>query len=302
MTYQKLRGIDFFKVIHSEKKAREWIWKTRFPDSGFQCRSCAHTDFFPHYTRPEVRTCKKCRIETRLRAGTIFEASKLPLLVWLRAIHLLMQGKRGISALELQRVLKIKSYYTAWQMLHKIRAALRDRDERYKLRGLVELDGTCFGRRKRGNQKSVLIAIESKDWVDEKKRTKVGAGFAKVTVTPETRETIQPFVDQALEKGSWVNTDGKQSYRELKNVEMDYQTAQNLIRLDGWLPWVHKFISNAKTWLLGTHHGVEAKYLDRYLAEYTYRFNRRHDPDSLFHRALKACTLAQPRPAYVLFR
>ena len=52
---------------------------------------------------------------------------------------------------------------------------------------------------------------------------------------------------------------------------------------------MHRFISNAKTWLLGTHHGIDAKYLDRYMAEYTYRFNRRHDPDSLFHRALYAC-------------
>jgi len=301
MTYKKLSGIDFFKVMNSEKRAREWIWRTRFGEAGFRCRDCGEEKYYELQTRIEVRTCKGCLKQTRLRAGTIFEASKLPLLVWLRAIHLLMQGKRGISALETKRMLKLKSYDTTWKMLHKIRVALKDRDERYRLKGLVELDGTCFGRRKSGNQKPVLVAIESKDWVDERGEAKVGAGFAKVSVTPETRETIQPFVNQALEKGSWVNTDGKQSYRELENVEVDYQTSQNLIALDGWLPWVHKFISNAKTWLLGTHHGVEAKYLDRYLAEYTYRFNRRHDPDSLFHRALKACTLAQPRTACALF-
>ena len=299
--YERLSGVEFFRVIDSEKEARDCVWKTRFGEKGFECRSCGHKDFFPHHTRPEVRTCKKCRIETRLRAGTIFESSKLPLLLWLRAIHLQMQGKRGISALELKRILKMKSYQTAWTLLHKIRAALKDRDERYKLKGLVELDGAYFGQKKTRNQAPVLVAVESKDWVDEKGNTKPKAGFAKVALAPETRETIQPFVNQAMEKGSWVNTDGKQSYWKLENVEVDYQTTQNLIRLDGWLPWVHKFISNAKTWLLGTHHGIRVKYLDRYLAEYTYRFNRRHDPDSLFHRALKACTLAQPRPAYVLF-
>lgn len=301
MVYRKLSGIDFFKVMNSEKRAREWIWKTRFGEKGFQCRGCGEEKYYEIATRPEVRTCKTCLKQIRLRAGTIFEASKLPLLVWLRAIHLLMQGKRGISALELKRVLKLKSYDTTWKMLHKIRAALKDRDERYRLKSLVELDGAYFGHRKTKNQGAVLMAIESKDWVDERGRTKVGAGFAKVSVAPERPETAQAFVNQAIEKGTWVNTDGQQAYWNLENVEVDYQTSQNLIRLDGWLPWVHKFISHAKTWIRGTHHGIRAKYLDRYLAEYTYRFNRRHDPDSLFHRALKACTLAQPRTACALF-
>lgn len=215
MVYKKLSGVDFFKVINSEERAREWIWKTRFGESGFRCPTCKEEKYYGLQTRPEVRTCKRCLKQIRLRAGTIFESSKLPLLIWLRAIQLLMQGKRGISALELKRVLKLKSYDTTWRMLHKIRVALKDRDERYRLKGLVELDGTCFGRRKRGNQKPVLVAIESKDWVDERGKAKVGAGFAKVAVTPETRESIQPFVDQALEKGSCVNTDGKQSYWKL---------------------------------------------------------------------------------------
>ncbi|MCB9025126.1 MAG: transposase [Bdellovibrionaceae bacterium] len=60
-------------------------------------------------------------------------------------------------------------------------------------------------------------------------------------------------------------------------------------------------MSNAKTWILGTHHGLQSsKYLELYLAEYTYRFNRRHDPDGLFHRALKACSIAIPKTNYEL--
>ena len=70
--------------------------------------------------------------------------------------------------------------------------------------------------------------------------------------------------------------------------------------MNEWLPWVHKFISNAKAFLIGTHHGVEAKHLERYLAEYTYRFNRRHDPNGLFARAVTACSLATPITAQAL--
>ena len=63
---------------------------------------------------------------------------------------------------------------------------------------------------------------------------------------------------------------------------------------DRWRPWVHKFISNAKAWVNGTHHGIKYKHLARYLAEYTCRFNRRHDVSRLFHRALVACAIAKP--------
>ena len=147
-----------------------------------------------------------------------------------------------------------------------------------------------------------MAAIESKDWVDEKGRQKSKAGFAKVMVAPETQERAQAFVDQAIEKDSMVNTDAAPALTGLKNVDADHQVMGNdPVVLDRWLPWVHKFISNAKAWLVGTHHGVESQYLARYLGEYTFRFNRRHDPDSLFHRALTACALAQPKTAQVLF-
>ena len=297
MTYQRFSRAQFFKTFNTEQKVRDWLWQTRFP-SGFQCPHCKFPDFYQHTSRPEVRTCQQCLKQIRLRAGTLFEHSKLPLRIWLQAIQLLMQGKRGISALELKRVLKIGSYQTAWLMLQKIRAALKDRDQHYKLQGLIELDGTFFGHKK--NKKPVLLAVESKDWVDDNGRPRPRAGFAKVVLTEETKENAQAFVDQNIEKDSLLHTDRKNIYPTLKNVEVDSLTTQNLLFLDGWLPWVHKFISNAKTWILGTHHGVRAKYLDKYLGEFTYRFNRRHDPDGLFQRALSACALASPRRAYAL--
>jgi hypothetical protein len=226
----------------------------------------------------------------------MFRDSKVPVLTWLRAIFLAMQDKRGVSALQLMRQLGLRSYATAWGMLHKIREALRQRDEGYMLKGpVVELDGARFGRQETGNQSEVLTAIETKDWVDEKGRPRSKAGFAKVAVAPETKAEAQAFVDQAITPGTLVNTDGGHALRDLKGVDADYQvTDQDPEIIRGWLPWVHRFISNAKTWLLGTHHGIDAKYLPRYMAEYAYRFNRRHDPDSLFHRALFACAIAKP--------
>ncbi len=149
----------------------------------------------------------------------------------------------------------------------------------------------------------MLVAIETKDWVDSKGRPKSRAGFAKVMVGDETKKNAQAFVSNAIVEGSMVNTDGSPSLINLTGVDVDYRVVgTDKEILDHWLPWVHKFIGNAKVWLLGTHHGVESKYLAQYLAEYTFRFNRRHDPNSLFSRALFACVVANPARSGTLFR
>lgn len=302
MGYERMRSGQLFQDIDTEEKAREWVWRSRYGGKAFVCPHCGDERYWQHKTRAEVRECLGCHRQTRLRAGTIFQHSKLPMLTWIRAIAFVMQGKRGVSALELKRQLGMSSYGTTWVMLQKIREGLRQRDERYQLKELVELDGATFGNRETENQAGVLIAIETKAWVDDQGRAKSKAGFAKVMVTSENKQQAQVFVDHAIAPGALVNTDASSSFRDLQRVDVDYQVTKNDPHLlDRWLPWVHKFISNAKAWLLGTHHGVEAKYLAQYLGEYTFRFNRRHDPDSLFHRALTACALATPKTAQVLF-
>jgi len=299
--YKSMKTHEFFMQIQTEEQAREWIWKSRFGRDGFQCPHCKEKKYYRHISRPEIRTCRGCLRQIRVRAGTIFEHSKIPLLIWLRAIFFVMQGKRGMSALELKRLLDMRSYATVWLMLKKLREALKERDDKYKIEKLVELDGATFGKREKSTQVTVLVAVESRDWIDENGELKSKAGFAKIKMTSESKIRAQEFVNEYIKPGSMVNTDGNNSYTKLKNVDHDYRVIEaNPEILNHWLPWVHKFISNAKTWLLGTHHGVGPKNIGRYLAEYTYRFNRRHDPDSLFHRALKACCLATPKTAYAL--
>ena len=303
MKYQQMRFTKVLKELDSEEKARIWIWLAKFDGKEFACPKCQNERYYQHHKNPEVRECKKCHFEVRLRANTIFQKSKIPLLIWLKAICFVTQGKRGISALELQMELEMKCYETTWIVLHKIREALRQRDETYKLKNIIELDGSVFGKKQTGNQTEVLVAVETKEWIDRKGQKKSKAGFAKVVVASETKKEAQTFVDNAIEKGTMVNTDGSRSFINLENVDVDYQvTGTNQEVIDRWLPWVHKFISNAKSWIVGTYHGVESKYLGQYLAEYTFRFNRRHDPESLFFRALGACVHAKPTVSQVLFR
>ena len=137
--------------------------------------------------------------------------------------------------------------------------------------------------------------------MDQQGRTQSRAGFAKILVAQETKENAQTLVDTGIQAGAMVNTDGSPSLRNLDRVDVDYQVVSGDREIcDRWLPWVHRFISNAKAWINGTHHGIKHKHLARYLAEYTYRFNRRHDVNRLFHRALVACASARPVPLCAL--
>ncbi len=157
MFYEEYTSERFFSEITTEEDARNLIWHSRFNGKDFKCPHCHSEQFYAIKSRLEVRTCKACRRQTRVRAGTLFEASKTPLLIWVKALFYVMQGKRGISALELQRHLGLKSYGLVWSMLQKIRMALQQRDENYQLEnGVVELDAGTFGRHKTSNQGDVL--------------------------------------------------------------------------------------------------------------------------------------------------
>ena len=229
--------------------------------------------------------------------------SHLPLLTWLRAVYLMTSGKRGISALELQRHLGLTRYETALNLTKKIRRALWQRDEGRRLKGVVEFDGTAFGKRASGNQKGVLVAVETKEFTGKNGDIRKKAGLAKVYMGRETRKETRKFFDEALEKGSTIRTDGAKAYVYNRPPGYSFDSKDMLEdpgRLDEHLPWVSRFTSNAKAWIIGTHHGVRAKYLRYYLAEYVYRFNRRHDVEGLFSRALRACCAANPITLHAL--
>lgn len=125
MKYDQMTITEFFNEVDTEEAARKMVWRYKYGGKEFVCPHCGNERGYQHHTRPEVKSCTKCDRQIRVRAGTIFESSKMPLLTWARAIFIVMQGKRGVSALELYRQLGMKSYGTTWVMLMKIRRALQ---------------------------------------------------------------------------------------------------------------------------------------------------------------------------------
>jgi transposase-like protein len=208
--------------------------------------------------------------------------------------------KNGASASGLQRVLGLGSYETAWTWLHKLRRAMV-RPGRDRLSGRVEVDETYWGREEqkvRGRQtgdKALIVIAAQEDGQ--------GIGRIRLRRIPDgSAESLMPFIEEAIEPGSVVHTDGWIGYDPLKSkgyhhritfLKGQRQTAAQL------LPRVHLVASLLKRWLLGTHQGaVSREHLDYYLDEFTFRFNPRNSRSrgKLFQRLAEQAVAVGPAP------
>jgi len=272
---------------------------------GVVCSQCGGKE---HYWKSDKwqYECKSCKTRTTLKSGTVMHGSQLPLRYWFVAMHLLTATKKSFSAVELQRQLGHKYYEPIWAMLHKLRLAMGKRDERYILSGQIELDEGFFSteikeeekeeplKRGRGSQKKtkVLVVAESKEV--EGKATKKGkprkVGFIKMNVIQDLKaETINNQVSSNISEDATLITDDSTSYVELEDfVEQHKAQVIPKEKIGEILPWVHLAISNTKRMLLDIHHNIKPEYLQGYLNEFCYNFNRRYFGEALFDRLLVA--------------
>ena len=300
--YSERSLLGFQKAFATEEACAQHLQAMRWPE-GFVCPHCGHPEAWAIRTR-QLLDCKGCRSKVSVTAGTIFHKTRTPLVKWYWLLYRMALDKIGVSVAEMQRVLEIKDYKTAWLMAHKVRKAMADRDARYRLAGLIEMDDAFFGprgtRRGRGSERkrTVLCAVSLyRDRAGEER-----PGFAHLRVVDDaSAKTIEEFLDrlgcgvttpegrQLLET---IRSDGWRAYgRAAKGKDVthcrvvlrDPKAAGKL------LPWVHRVISNAKAVIRGAHRGVSEKHLQAYLSEIAYRFNRRYWEKELFDRLVKAC-------------
>src|SRR5690606_27248868 len=110
---------------------------------GVTCGRCSHTEHYWIKSQWSYE-CKKCRSRTSLRSGTIMQSSNLSFLIWYKTMFLLTATKKGFSSKEIQRQLGLKRYEPVWSMVRKLRKAMGNRDDRYTLEGMIEMDeGYC---------------------------------------------------------------------------------------------------------------------------------------------------------------
>jgi transposase-like protein len=257
----------------------------RWPQ-GFVCDKCQHDKSYHLDSRPRIYECANCGHQHSVTAGCIFHKTRTPLRKWFMAMYLIGHDKRGVSAMFISEELDIR-YESAWLMCHKIRHALTERDE-FRLAEFIEIDETFVGGRRQkgnrgrahGNGKSLVVAAVEKVLPPKGKKGIKGqahrAGNARLAVIDAaSTDVLGSFIRKNVTEKAWIISDGWRGYRDLGEFH-HIPVIQGSGAMAGVnMPHVHLLFSNLKAWLIGTHHGVSAKHLPRYLREFNYRFNRR---------------------------
>ncbi len=286
-------GVSFFEwqeKFHNEEACREHLAQERWKD-GFQCLHCGH-DHAHWLPSRGVFQCSGCHKHTSVTAGTLFHSTKLPLKKWYWEIYLVGSDKGGVSALRLSKLLGV-SWPTARLMLTKIRAAMGHRDSLYRLSDWIELDdafvgGKRAGKRGRGaaGKTPMLVACENRE---EK------AGFiAMKAIEKVNSESVGKFAVEHLFEDQYIATDAYPPLKVLGETQYHMLKTTPPEKVDSWLPWVHIVISNFKRFVLGTYHGVSSRYMQEYINEFCYRFNRRSWEPQIPNRLLGICVSHLP--------
>jgi len=283
--------IEFQRQFPDESACAAYLASQRWPE-GFRCPGCEHEKGWALQTKAFTWECTNCHRQTSVTACTVMHRSKQPLTVWFWAAWLMATHSNGISALQLQKQLGIRSYKTAWLLCAKLRKAMVN-PERSPLEGLVEVDETDLphrtnadppaGGQGRSKQGKMLVAgaIEVTD--DGK------PGRARLAAIDDaSADSLHPFVAANLAPGATAKTDGWTGYPGAPGVTHEPHVigkmAAHIV-----LPWSHRLFSNLKRWALGVYHGLRQKHLQSYLDEFIFRFNRRRSRPATFMRLLGLC-------------
>ena len=287
----------------SEENCLRYVAKLRWP-GGFRCPACGVIAENPSLMERGLYLCRQCKNQTSITAGTLFHKTHKPLRIWFLAMWFVTSQKHGASALGLKRVLGLGSYNTAWEWLHKLRRGMV-RPGRDQLKSPVEVDETYIGGvgtqiRGRGAEGKTIVAIAAEI------RGK-GPGRIRMAVVPDvSSESLHAFIEDNVQMGSEVRTDGWSGYKGLEDKGYRHKVINIVASGDPAhvvMPRVHRVASLFSRVWLGTHQGaIRPSHLAYYLDEFTFRFNRRNSKTRglLFYRLMEQAVDCAPAPRKIL--
>lgn len=290
--------LELEAMFSTEEACRKYLFCLRWPE-GFRCPRCGEASE-PKIDREILLRCAKCKHQTSVTAGTIFQNTRTPLTNWFRAMWWITTQKNGASAITLQRILGLKSYETAWAWLHKLRGAMV-RPGRELLSGRVEVDECYIGAPEnemhgRGSVDKTLVVVATEE-------NGKGIGRIRLKQIPSASgANLTRFLRESVAPGSVVHTDGWRGYSKVGLFGYEHQVTVLKGKQEAaseLLPRVHLVISLLKRWQMGTHQGaVSHKHLGYYLDEFTFRFNRRKSMNrgKLFYRLIQQAVAIEPVP------
>jgi transposase len=292
--------MEFVRDFPDDAACLDWLWRTQYAPDGehAECPKCGVVRVFRKYAianRATAWTCTACGQHVHPTAGTIFHKSSTSLHLWFYAMYLMVSTRCGISAKQLERELGV-TYKTAWRIFHLIRNQLMEQDDT-PLSGDVEMDETYVGGRPRGREiramaRTGLGPMQAGQLAGRRKKTTVfgmvqrgGKVAAHVVPTQFQDEAFRHVEARVLPEAS-IFTDEAAAYTALGDKGYHHRRIHHAAKVyvegDTHTNTIEGFWSLVKRGIGGTHHAVSAKYLQGYLNEYVWRYNRRDDRRAMF--------------------
>jgi len=269
---------DLFEAFPDEQACVDHLRSIRWRDGEF-CPRCNCNRIY-HFSDRRTFKCGHCRVRFSIKVGTIFEDTKLPLRKWFAAIWMITNHPKGIASTTLAKDLKI-TQKSAWFVLHRLRHAARTPSFNAPLKGNVEADTTFVGgkgknkhayQREGGTQggagKEVVLGILGRD------------GELRAEHVPDTKgKTLKGAVKRNVAKGSAVITDEDRSFmglaKDYLHHTVNHSAGEYVRHYTIHVNGIESVWALLKRQIVGIHHWVSPKHLHRYVAEMSWRFNRR---------------------------
>ena len=287
--------MDFLKMFPTEEKVIAYFIKIRYQET-IACHHCGSIKVYQRTKTPKVFDCNDCGNTFSIFKGTIFEKTTTDLRKWMYTIHLFLNGKKGISGLQLKHEIGV-TYKTAWRMLNQIRKAMGASQNKEMFEAIVEVDETYVGgksrkfdddvktnKRGRGTKKTPVIGV-----IDRNKK-KIYAKVAMPNRNGKKLTGIQllSILNEVCKQNATIITDEFSGYNILKNTEysrlmIDHtkEYANGIIHTNN----VESFWATLKRGIYGIYHHISVKYLQDYVNEFCFRYNNRDN--NMFDMVLK---------------
>ena len=301
----RVRGLSdeaFREAFGTEEQCRTALVRLRWPD-GFVCPCCGHREHCVLAGRG-LYQCNRCKKQTSPTAGTIFHATKLPLTLWLAAIHLIVTAKNGISSVELGRRLGVKQP-TAWAVKHKIMAVMARREGETRLTGRVEMDDAYLGGVRSGGKrgrgaagKTPFVAAVSTSPEGRPGKLKLAPvkGFRKREIAPRRQALAGPRSGGCDGRPGLL---GRTRRSRLQPSAIRTGSGRQAARMASF-KWVNTTLGNIKSAITGTYRKLGPDHAGRYLASFAWRYNRRYQLETMIPRFVHSAARTEPMPYRLL--